>query len=151
MLTPDIKKYINQSVLCWLATASAQGEPSVSPKEIFTLSADDQLLIANIASPKSVQNILANPSVCVSFIDILVQKGYQLYGHASVITPDHPQFEALAAPLKLMAGQLFPIKSVIVVDVQNALPIIAPKYRLYPDTKETDQIESALKTYKIKV
>ncbi len=36
MLTSDIKKYIDQSVLCWLATVSKDGIPNVSPKEIFT-------------------------------------------------------------------------------------------------------------------
>jgi predicted pyridoxine 5'-phosphate oxidase superfamily flavin-nucleotide-binding protein len=36
MITDDVKKYIDQSVLCWLATSNAQNEPNVSPKEMFT-------------------------------------------------------------------------------------------------------------------
>ena len=73
MLTADILKYIDQSVLCWLATADKDGQPNVSPKEIFAYHNGD-ILIANIMSPQSVKNIKANPKVAVSFIDLLTQK-----------------------------------------------------------------------------
>lgn len=36
IITNEIKKYIDQSVLCWLATVSTDGVPNVSPKEIFS-------------------------------------------------------------------------------------------------------------------
>ena len=35
MLTTEMKKYIDKSVLCWLATSNAENIPNVSPKEIF--------------------------------------------------------------------------------------------------------------------
>ncbi|WP_313952801.1 pyridoxamine 5'-phosphate oxidase family protein [Accumulibacter sp.] len=35
MLTDDVLNYIKRSVLCWLATADADGAPNVSPKEVF--------------------------------------------------------------------------------------------------------------------
>ena len=75
MISVEIKNYIERSVLCWLATADAAGVPNVSPKEIFVPFGDDHLLIANIASPESVKNIRGNPHVCVSFVDVFVQKG----------------------------------------------------------------------------
>ena len=43
MLTPDIKKYIDQSVLAWLATVSKEGIPNVSPREIFTFLDDEHI------------------------------------------------------------------------------------------------------------
>lgn len=92
-------------VLCWWATADEQGQPNVSPKEVFAVVDDQHLLIANIASPVSVRNIQHNPKVCVSIIDIFVQ----------------------------------------------ALPILAPSYRFYPDsTTESGQIESAMKAYGVR-
>ena len=78
MLSPEIISSSRKSVLCWLATADAKGQPNVSPKEIFTFYGAEFLLIANIASPSSVRNIAANPLVCVSFIDIFVQKGFKV-------------------------------------------------------------------------
>ena len=70
MLNKDITNSIEHSVLCWLATSSADGTPNVSPKEIFTYYGDSKIIIANIASPQSVKNIKANARACISFISL---------------------------------------------------------------------------------
>ncbi len=150
MLTDDIKKYVNQSVLCWLATASKDNIPNVSPKEIFHFHGDYNIIIANVASPQSVKNILENNHVCVSFIDILVQKGYQLKGTAEIIKKNDPKFNDIGAPLLEMAGENFPFGSIINIKVTDSKPILAPSYLFYPETTtEADQIKSAFKTYKL--
>lgn len=150
MLTPDIKKYVNQSVLCWLATSSTDNLPNVSPKELFHFHGDANIIIANIASPNTIKNILENNKVCVSFIDVLVQKGYQLKGTAEIIKKNNPDFNNIAQPLLEMAGDKYPFGSIISIHVESAKPILAPSYLLYPDTTtEAGQIESALKTYKM--
>lgn len=69
MINSEVKKYIDKSVLCWLATVNGLNEPNVSPKEVFTYVGEHTLLIANIASPNSIKNISENPNVCISFID----------------------------------------------------------------------------------
>jgi predicted pyridoxine 5'-phosphate oxidase superfamily flavin-nucleotide-binding protein len=78
----EIIQSINESVLCWLATAPAAGVPNCSPKEAFTFRGESELVIANIASPESVRNIQANPNVCVSFVNVFKQKGFKLSGTA---------------------------------------------------------------------
>lgn len=150
MLTSEHHRFIRSSVLCWLATVDEDGQPSVSPKEIFCAQGDGVLLIANIASPHSVRNIEHNPKVCVSFVDIFVQKGAQVYGRAKVIGPEHPRFEELHQPLKELAGPQFPIRSVILVEVEAVKDIVAPRYRLFQGTTEEDQIRSAEQTYGVK-
>jgi predicted pyridoxine 5'-phosphate oxidase superfamily flavin-nucleotide-binding protein len=85
MITNEVKKYIDNSVLCWLATCSKDGEPNVSPKEMFTYKDENTLLIANIASPSSIANIQENPKVCVSFVEVFVQKGFKIKGNAIII------------------------------------------------------------------
>jgi uncharacterized protein len=62
--------HIDKVVLCWLATVNAHGAPNVSPKEIFALYDTQTFIIADIRSPNSVRNIIQNPKVCISFIDI---------------------------------------------------------------------------------
>lgn len=57
MITDEVKEYIEKSVLCWLATCNNEGIPNVSPKEMFTYFDSNTLLIANIISPNSVENI----------------------------------------------------------------------------------------------
>ena len=72
VLSQEIRKSIERSVLCWLATASKEGTPNVSPKEAFTMFGEDAIIIANIASPQTIKNIHENRKVCLSFIDVLV-------------------------------------------------------------------------------
>jgi len=148
-LTTSIKDYIDRSVLCWLATVSDTQMPNVSPKEIFTYYGTDSIIIANIASPQTVKNIQINSQVCISFIDVLVQKGYQLKGKATIITSSDPEFEGMQAKLLLMTEGKFPFQTITKIRVEQVKSIIAPKYLLYPDTTEKAQIASAKKKYGI--
>ncbi len=145
-MNDDIKTYIHQSVLCWLATSSKDNIPNVSPKEVFTF-LGDTIIIANIASPQSAKNIKDNPNVCLSFIDILVQKGYQLKGKAEVISKSDSEFEVLEQPLLKITEGKFPFSSIFKISIERVKPIIAPKYILYPETTEEDQIKSAKRSY----
>lgn len=147
-ITPNIKKYIDQSVLCWLATVDQKGVPNVSPKEIYTV-CNDKIIIANIASPNTVKNIKYSESVCISFIDVLVQKGYQLKGKARIIEESDSLFEKYASHLLSMTGGAFPFHSVTEIEIEKSKPIVAPRYLIYPETKESEQIERAKIQYRL--
>lgn len=149
MLTEEIKNYIDRSVLCWLATASKEGVPNVSPKEAFTYFGDAHFLIANIASPQSLRNIRENEQVCVSFIDVFIQKGNQLKGKGRIVQKSDPEFPELVAPLVKLVGDGFPIPSLTEITITSVKPIIAPSYFLYPETSEEAQISSAMRSYKV--
>ncbi|KXX67069.1 pyridoxamine 5'-phosphate oxidase family protein [Flammeovirga sp. SJP92] len=150
-MNTEIKECIEKSVLCWLATASSNGEPNVSPKEIFRAYDQDNIIIANIASPSTVRNIKENPKVCVSFIDIFSQKGLQIKGDAVVINHDHSEFHELEPLLLQMTNGKFPFNSITKIKIVRTKQILAPKYFMYPDTTEQQQIESALDTYGVKL
>ncbi len=147
-LEKEIKTYIDKSVLCWLATSSKENIPNVSPKEIFTYY-NNEIIIANIASPQTVRNIKENDNVCVSFIDILIQKGYQIKGKAKIIKKNDSVFSTLEKELIKMTKGKFPFSSIIKISIESSKVILAPKYVLYPETTEEEQIASAKKTYKI--
>lgn len=147
MLTEDVLKYLESSVLCWLATVDAEGAPNASPKEIFAPMGSDTVLVANIASPNTVRNIQTNPKVCLSFVEVFVQKGYKLHGTAHIVPANDPRFAELATPLLAMTQGAFPVHSVICVRVERIETIVAPSYRLFPGTTEEGQVQGALKTY----
>ena len=149
ILTSEIKDSIEKSVLCWLATVSEDGIPNVSPKEIFRHHGDEKIIVANIASPQTVRNIAFNPNVCISFIDILVQKGFQLKGKARIIEKGNPIFDSYEKELIEMTEGKFPFASVTEISIQESKAIIAPKYLLYPETTEEEQIASAKRMYGI--
>ena len=147
MFNDEIRDRVRRSVLCWLATADANGQPNVSPKEVFALVGDNRLVIAHIASPRSVANIGQQPLVCVSCIDIFEQRGVKLVGSARVVEPTDVDFAALAEPLLAQTRGVFPIRAVIEVCVTRVEPIVAPSYRLVPGTTPATQEAAALRTY----
>lgn len=149
MLSTKVKKYIDESVLCWLATASTDNIPNVSPKEIFSYYNENSIIVANIASPQTVKNIKQNPNVCVSFIDVFVQKGYQIKGKGFIISKKNESFSAMEAILLKMTKGRFPFSTITKITVESIKPILAPRYILYPETTEEQQITSAKKTYSI--
>lgn len=135
------------AVLCWLATVSAKGQPSVSPKEVWTFKDANTLIIANIASPNSVKNIASNAKVGVSFINIWDQKGKKITGVATVIKKGEINFQESFDLLYQMAGPDYPFSSIISVDIKQSSPIIAPSYFLKPDETVVDKRTNAMNTY----
>lgn len=148
-LTDKHREYIERSVLCWLATASVENIPNVSPKECFTC-LENSIIVANIASPQTVKNIKHNPEVCLSFIDVFIQKGFQIKGKATIVDASHPHFSSMKKLLDAMTGGRFPFSTVTIIDPYEAKPIIAPSYILFPETTEEQQIEDGMKTYGVR-
>lgn len=147
-LNESIRDAARRSVLCWLATADADGQPNVSPKEVWAIADEQHVVIAHIASPVSAHNIAQQPQVCLSFVDVFVQKGYKLKGTARVVHCNDPEYARWAAPLLAMVDQRFVIHSVLLIHVTSVASIVAPSYRFYPaETSEASQIESAMKMY----
>jgi predicted pyridoxine 5'-phosphate oxidase superfamily flavin-nucleotide-binding protein len=147
-LTDDVRRAAERSVLCWLATVDEAGQPNVSPKEVFAVADGEHLVIANIASPGSAANIAAESRVCVSCVDVFVQKGFKVVGVATDVPPTDAAFERWVAPLRELAGERYPIRSVFVVRVTDVEAIVAPSYWLFPDeTTEASQERAALRRY----
>ena len=147
-ITDALRDTARRSVLCWLATVDAQGQPNVSPKEVWAIADAQHVVVANIASPVTARNIVTQPLVCLSFVDVLVQKGYKLQGTARNVQPDAPDFAQWAAPLQALVGERFVIRSVLLIAVQSVQPIVAPSYWMYPDTTtEAGQVAGARQRY----
>ncbi|MEL7238558.1 MAG: pyridoxamine 5'-phosphate oxidase family protein [Planctomycetota bacterium] len=140
----------DECVLCWLATSSRDGEPNVSPKEIFAHFEGREIIIANIASPRTITNLRHNPRVCCSFVHIFTQKGFQLHGNGEVLHDDSPDYAARAAKLESMAGEAFPFDTIIRMTVDRVKPILAPRYVMYPETTEQQQIDAAMTSYGVR-
>ena len=145
----SLLKYIDESVLCWLATSNQENEPNVSPKEMFVLKDPQTLVIANIASPISQKNIQQNPKVCVSMVNIFTQKGLKIKGLAKDIGKNDAAFSMLKNLFKDTLPEAFEIKSFFEIEMQETKEILAPSYVIFPETNEESQIKVAYKTYKI--
>lgn len=149
MITAEIAESIDQSVLCWLATISEDGSPNVSPKEAFLHDGQGRILVANIASPVTARNIERIPRICLSFVNVFIQRGYKISGTATVLKPGDSGFDEKHRRLTDAIGAAFPIISVIVIEPVAVAEIIAPSYRLFPDTGPVDRIRESLQTYRV--
>ncbi len=150
LLNESVREAACRSVLCWLATVDAEGQPNVSPKEVWAIADEQHVVVAHIASPVSARNIAQHPQVCLSFVDVFVQKGFKLVGTARELRAGNAEFATWAKPLLAMVGQRFTIQSVLVIQVQSVAAIVAPSYRFYPhDTTEASQVASGMRAYNV--
>ncbi len=149
MITKEVAQSIESSVLCWLATVATDGSPNVSPKEAFMHDGKGKIIIAHIASPQTVRNIENNPHVCLSFIDVFTQKGHKVRGTAKILRESHERYPEQKANLAQLVGDTFQIPAVIEVEPTEIEEIIAPSYRMFPDTTTRKMVQQSLATYKV--
>ena len=88
-----------------------------------------------------------NENVCVGFIDVFVQKGFQIHGKAEIIKKTHSEFIEMARILNKMTDGKFPFNTITKITIGRVKPIVAPSYILYPETTEEQQIESSKNSY----
>jgi len=138
---------LDNFVLCWLATASKDGQPNVSPKEVFLFKTKTELWIANIASPVSLKNIQENPKVCVCGVNIWTQKGFQWKGEAIILGPQDHNFKKEEALFRAQLKGRFRIQQILKIAITSTKPVVAPTYAFYPHTTEEEGIKNAQKTY----
>lgn len=102
-------------------------------------------MAANITSSQIVKNIQQNENACLSFINIRVQKGFQLKGKACIVGKTDNGFSVIEKRLTTHNKGKFPYFTITKITVYEVKPIIAPKYMLFPKTTEEEQIDSAKK------
>jgi uncharacterized protein len=138
MLTPDMKRIVEEQRLGFVATAAADGTPNVSPKGTFVVLDDATIGFGEIRSPGTVRNLRANPRVEVNFVDPFVRKGYRFAGTTMVVARGDDAFDALLGHFQ---GALAPrIRAIVTIAVTKALPLTSP---VYDDGKTEPELRRA--------
>jgi uncharacterized protein len=128
ILSEDMKRVVSEQRLGYVASVCADGTPNLSPKGTLTIWDDDHLVFADIVSPGTIANLQGNASVEINVVDPLVRKGYRFKGVATVF-PEGPLFEEVVAFYR-QRGTVNPIRAIVLVKVERALPLISPAYDL---------------------
>ena len=126
MLTPDMRRVIEEQRLGFVATAAPDGTPNVSPKGTFVVLDDRTIAFGEIRSPATMRNLRTNPRVEVNFVDVFTRSGYQFAGLATVIERGDAKFDMLL--LKLRSTLSPRIRAVVTISVTRALPLTSPAY-----------------------
>jgi predicted pyridoxine 5'-phosphate oxidase superfamily flavin-nucleotide-binding protein len=126
MLTPDMKRIIQEQRLGFVATADPDGTPNVSPKGTFVVLDDETIAFGEIRSPGTIRNLRANPRIEVNFVDPFVRKGYRFAGTAIVVERGDGAFDTLLGRFR---GALVPrMRAIVTIAVTKALPLTSPAY-----------------------
>ena len=126
VLDARMKLLVERQRLGFVATVCPDGTPNLSPKGTTVVWNDDHLVFADIHSPGTVSNLRSNPAVEINVVDAIVRKGYRFKGTARVLG-DGALFDEILAFLR-KRGVASPIKHIVLVKVDRALPLVSPAY-----------------------
>jgi hypothetical protein len=116
----SIPKYVQDFLpgkLAWVATASRDGVPNVTPKGTLKLMDEHHVLFADLFSLKTRKNLQENDKVAVTVVDAATAKGYQLKGTAEIVTSG-PLFEDTSKQFKESPKGLPPLHHVVKITVE---------------------------------
>jgi len=125
-LTADMQRVLNEPRLGFVASVCEDGTPNLSPKGTTTVWDDEHIVFADICSPGTIANIRHHPIVEINVVDPVIRKGYRFKGPAT-IRQQGPIFEQGLA-LYWQRGTMSPIRSIVLVQVERAIPLISPAY-----------------------
>jgi uncharacterized protein len=128
ILTDDMKRMVTQQRLGYAATVCPDGTPNVSPQGTMVVWDEAHLMFAEVRSPNTVANLRHNPAIEINVVDPLVRKGYRFKGTATVYTEG--TFFEQAVAFYRQRGSGLPIRSIVLVEVERAFPLVSPEYDL---------------------
>ena len=126
ILTDDMQRIVREQRLGFVATVCPDGTPNLSPKGTTTVWDDDHLVFADIHSPGTVANLQQNPAIEINVVDPDLRKGYRFKGTAIILT-EGEIFDKFITFYR-ERGTQYPIKSIVLVKVLRASPLISPAY-----------------------
>ncbi|HJO24735.1 MAG: pyridoxamine 5'-phosphate oxidase family protein [Myxococcota bacterium] len=118
LIEDEHKSFIEEVGLCYVATASSDGEPNVSPKGSIMVLDEDHLAFADIMSPGSRANLEQNQRVAVYVCRPEKFQGFQFKGTAE-LAQDGPVYDRLAAAIEEKGLKLPPIQNAVTVTVKE--------------------------------
>ncbi|HKV44311.1 MAG TPA: pyridoxamine 5'-phosphate oxidase family protein [bacterium] len=134
ILTEEMKRVVREQRLGFVATVCPDGTPNLSPKGTTAVWDDDHLVFAEIRSPGTLANLRTNPAMEINVVDPVVRKGYRFKGTARVFTAGalFDQIINFYQSGDRRRGTVHDlgkrIRSVVVMTVERALPLVSPAY-----------------------
>ena len=132
MIDADFRAIVESAHLCFAATVTPDGKPSLSPKGTVRVLDDRHLFFLDIASPGTRANLEVNPWMEVNVVDQLSRRGYRCFGRASIHRGD-AIFAQATGQVFAEEGMSYEVESVIVLDIERVEPLWSPGYSHVPE------------------
>jgi uncharacterized protein len=149
ILTAEMKHMVATLRLCYVATVTPDGKPNLSPKGSLKVLDDSHLAFADIMSPVTMRNLLANPHIEINMVDPFIRRGYRFKGRCEVHR-EGEVFDLVANELWEREGRQYPVNAVVKVAVEHALPVRSPAYVFNKGVKDEDVRKIWLERYGVK-
>lgn len=127
MLDADMLAVIAAQRLCFAATVTPDGKPNLSPKGTVRALDERHIFFCDIASPGTRENLRANPWMELNIVDQASRRGYRFFGRATTHTDDEI-YRRATAQVAREEGVEYPVASVVLLEVERALPVVSPGY-----------------------
>ena len=142
LITPEIKEFLEQQKLGFVATVSVDGTPNISPKGTIIGWSSELLAFANIRSPDTVNNLKNNSNIEINVIDPLLRRGYLFKGVARILN-DGQMYDEILEFYK-NHGIKSTIHEIILVNISDVTVVTSPLYDMGISEQE---IKSKWKKY----
>jgi len=142
IITQEIKDFLEQQKLGFVATVSLDGTPNISPKGTIIGWTSELLAFANIRSPDTVNNLKNKPDVEINVIDPILRRGYLFKGVARILNNGQIYDEILAYYKN--NGIKSVIHEIVLVNVSDVSVVTSPLYDMGISEQE---IKSKWKKY----
>jgi uncharacterized protein len=130
-----MKKVVEEQRLCFAATVRADGSPNLSPKGTIMVWSDTELAFFDLASPQTAENLDRDPRIELNVVDQRLRTGFRFRGNARVTSADADVEEARGRYPRVPPSA-DRIRSVVIIEVTEAQPVISPAYDLTDDAAE---------------
>ena len=99
----DVKTFLDEGRLAYVATCSRDGRPHVVPKGSVAVLDDEHLVFADLYTGATRKNLEANPRIAVAIVNPAGYIGYEICGQAQIVERG-PAFDEIAA--RVTHGQM---------------------------------------------
>lgn len=123
-----MRAVIDSASLCFAATVTPEGRPSLSPKGTIRVWDDARLCFLDIASPGTRTNLTHAPWLELNVVEHLSRRGYRFSGRAEL------HYEGSAVYVEAMrrvfgeSEPTMPVAAVVLLNIEHAAPILSPAY-----------------------
>jgi predicted pyridoxine 5'-phosphate oxidase superfamily flavin-nucleotide-binding protein len=128
LLTNEIKNIIEQQKLGYVATVSPDNTPNLSPKGTISVWGEEDLVFADIKSPKTMANLEKNSSVEINVVDPITRKGYRFKGTGTILSSGE-EYDKIISHYNNI-GIKSKIGRVVLIKVTSVNDITSPLYDL---------------------
>jgi hypothetical protein len=128
LLTNEIKNFIEQQKLGYVATVSPDNTPNLSPKGTISVWDEEHLVFADIKSPQTMANLEKNPSLEINVVDPITRKGYRFKGTGTILSSGQEYDKIISYYSNI--GIKSKIGRVVLIKVSSVNNVTSPLYDL---------------------